>query len=341
MKNLNIIKLFACTLLLCLSGYSNASNQANSINATTTKKEIISDSTNFTRNTVFASKNYKSIQKLVMCTLCIIASYGGYNYLKALHPIPAAESCNIKNSLDKILCMQGLTQNDREDIRHITAYYQNPNQFLQSFKPAGILISGPPGTGKTIVAKSIAEAAGCEFIEVGPADVATPEAVAEIFTTARKKTEPEKCVVTFFDEMDKMASIDSESLNQFLVETTSKETTEKNILVLGATNFPEKIAPSAKRSGRLDYHLRVKKPTAAARLEMIKGLLEKVTHKVTPAAMQEAANLSEGLTYGDFKNAITRSMLTVTYDSGEDNANHTKSFGSEIFLMNLKRVKAK
>jgi SpoVK/Ycf46/Vps4 family AAA+-type ATPase len=145
--------------------------------------------------------------------------------------------------------------------------------------PNGILLYGPPGCGKTFIARKLAEVAGFSFIEVKPGDLAsiyvhgTQGKIAEIFAEARKQV---PCMI-FFDELDAMVphrggdSVGhhyASEVNEFLVQLN--ECGKNKILVIGATNLPDRIDPAVMRPGRLDKKFFVGPPDYEARVELLR-----------------------------------------------------------------------
>jgi len=149
-----------------------------------------------------------------------------------------------------------------------------------NIKPAkGILLTGAPGTGKTLLAKAVANESGLNFISIkGPSLMSkwvgeAERGVREVFRKA-KQTAP--CIV-FFDEIDSLVPIrEAESgaskvvervISQFLTEMDGIEELE-GVIVLGATNRPDIIDPALLRSGRFDLQLELPVPNLAARREI-------------------------------------------------------------------------
>ena len=145
--------------------------------------------------------------------------------------------------------------------------------------PNGILLHGPPGCGKTFIARKLAEVAGFNFMEVTPGDLAsiyvhgTQGKIAELFARAQKQT---PCMI-FFDELDAMVPNRggndvghhySSEVNEFLVRLN--ECGRNGILVIGATNRPEHIDPAVLRPGRLDKKFFVGPPDYEARVELLR-----------------------------------------------------------------------
>ncbi|MDA2922506.1 CDC48 family AAA ATPase [Patescibacteria group bacterium AH-259-L07] len=145
-------------------------------------------------------------------------------------------------------------------------------------QPKGFLLSGKPGTGKTLLAKAMAKESGINFISVTGPDVMnkypgeSERGVQEVFKTAKQHA---PCIL-FFDEIDAIAPKRSEQasgsatqkvVSQLLTEMDGIEVLQ-GVTVLGATNRPEIIEPALLRSGRLDIQLELPIPDYEARVEI-------------------------------------------------------------------------
>jgi transitional endoplasmic reticulum ATPase len=145
--------------------------------------------------------------------------------------------------------------------------------------PNGILFFGPPGCGKTYIARALADELGWHFQYCRPSDVASPyihdtvSKIRAVFSTAIEKAP----AIVFIDEFEAFVPARSElgghqqykaeEVNEFLANLEG--CAERKVLVIAATNEPEKIDPAVRRSGRFDKLILVPLPDAEARQAML------------------------------------------------------------------------
>jgi len=162
---------------------------------------------------------------------------------------------------------------------------RNPEKFqaLGIPLPAGVMLYGPPGCGKTLLAKAIANESGANFISVKGPELLdkyvgeSERSVRLVFERARSSS---PCVV-FFDELDSLCpkrgsdsgggGVSERVVNQLLTEMDGLES-RRSIFVIAATNRPELIDPAMMRPGRLDKLLYVPLPTPEDRVSILKAL---------------------------------------------------------------------
>ena len=171
--------------------------------------------------------------------------------------------------------------------------------------PKGVLLYGPPGCGKTLIAKAVAksladkvrertgrEDARSYFLNVKGPELLnkyvgeTERQIREIFQRAKERSEEGLPVIVFFDEMDSIfrtrgtgisSDVESTIVPQLLSELDGVETL-KNVIVIGASNREDLIDPAILRPGRLDVKIKIERPTA----EQAKDVMSKYLHPVVP-----------------------------------------------------------
>lgn len=238
--------------------------------------------------------------------------------------------------------------------------------------PKGILLYGPPGCGKTLIAKAVANSlakkvaasAGGEkgrsyFINIKGPELLnkyvgeTERQIRLVFQRAREKSEEGWPVIIFFDEMDSMfrtrgtgVSSDMEStiVPQLLAEIDGVEGL-RNVIVIGATNREDLIDPAILRPGRLDVKIKIERPDAvAARQIFARYLTEELpiaeadinTHGAGNRGAAVAALI--GLTVDEmYDDADSNRFLEVTYQNGDKDILFFKDFASGAMIENIVR----
>lgn len=184
--------------------------------------------------------------------------------------------------------------------------------------PKGILLSGPPGCGKTLLAQAAASMSQTNFIAVkGPALLSkyvgeSESGVREVF---RKAKQAAPCLV-FFDEIDALvpkresseSHVSERVVGQFLAELDGVEKLS-GVLILAATNRPDIIDPALLRPGRFDVHVTIGLPDASERLAVLLVHTRK-KRLATGLSMEEfASSRTEGLTGADLAAICQRAAL--------------------------------
>ncbi|MDX6199264.1 MAG: proteasome-associated ATPase, partial [Actinomycetota bacterium] len=206
--------------------------------------------------------------------------------------------------------------------------------------PKGVLLYGPPGCGKTLIAKAVANSLAKKVAEVtGKPDgrafflnIKGPELLNKyvgeterhirlIFQRAREKASEGTPVIVFFDEMDSIfrtrgsgvsSDVETTIVPQLLSEIDGVETLE-NVVVIGASNREDMIDPAILRPGRLDVKIKIERPDAEAARDIF-------SKYITTDLPLHADDLAE---HGDSREATVQAMIQHTveriYDEAEDN----------------------
>ncbi len=209
--------------------------------------------------------------------------------------------------------------------------FVNPGLF-QRFKRrsgGGVLLYGPPGCGKTMMARAVATECEAEFTAIGISDILnlwvgeSERNLAMIFEKARQETP----AVLFFDELDALAFSRTKAhsdhtrtiVNEFLNQLDGMSGRNERVLILAATNMPWDVDDAMKRPGRFDRQVFVPPPDADARAEMLRTKLRDV-----PAEPIDAETLAERCAHfsgADMDGLIDRAkdiVLDEILDTGEE-----------------------
>ncbi len=234
----------------------------------------------------------------------------------------------------------GLDEIKKSLTDNLITAIKEPNKFTKMGvkPPKGALIYGPPGCGKTLLARAVATETGANMILVrGPEILSkwvgeSEKAVREIFRKAKASS---PCVV-IFDELDALAKFKSSEggvgetiLSQLLTEI--EEGTSSRVAVIGITNRPDIIDNSLLRTGRLDLVLYVSPPDEKGRLEIIKILTKKMPLS-NDVKLQEIAIATQNYTGADLA-ALCREAAVHAM------GNQSSKISSHDFATSLKQVK--
>ena len=214
----------------------------------------------------------------------------------------------------------------KENLSEVVDYLHNPNKYKEigASMPKGILLVGPPGTGKTMLAKAVAGEAnvpffsmsGSEFVEMFV--VMGASKVRDLFKQAKEKA---PCIV-FIDEIDaigkkrdnQLSTNDEreQTLNQLLTEMDGFEG-NNGVIILAATNRPESLDPALTRPGRFDRRVPVELPDLAGREAILRVHAKKI--KVAPDVdLAKIARMASGASGAELANIVNEAALRAVRD---------------------------
>lgn len=214
----------------------------------------------------------------------------------------------------------------KESLSEIVDYLHNPNKYREigASMPKGILLVGPPGTGKTMLAKAVAGEAnvpffsmsGSEFVEMFVGMGASK--VRDLFKQAKEKA---PCIV-FIDEIDaigqkrdgRLGGNDEreQTLNQLLTEMDGFEE-NTGVIILAATNRPETLDPALTRPGRFDRRVPVELPDLKGREEILKVHARKIRLDGN-VDFGKIARMASGASGAELANIINEAALRAVRD---------------------------
>ncbi len=238
--------------------------------------------------------------------------------------------------------------------------------------PKGILLYGPPGCGKTLIAKAVANSLAKKVAEVAGSDDArsyflnikgpellnkyvgeTERQIRLVFERAREKSEEGWPVIVFFDEMDSLfrtrgtgisSDMESTIVPQLLAEIDGVETL-KNVIVIGASNREDLIDPAILRPGRLDVKIKIERPDETAAAQIFARYL---TSDLPLDALEVESSgggdpekavraMIETTVAEMYREDESNQFLEVTYQNGDKEVMYFKDFSSGAMIENIVR----
>ncbi|MDO5400527.1 MAG: ATP-dependent zinc metalloprotease FtsH [Eubacteriales bacterium] len=217
---------------------------------------------------------------------------------------------------------------EKQELQEVVDFLRNPEKFtaIGARIPHGMLLVGPPGTGKTMLARAVAGEADVRFLSISGSDFVEmyvgvgASRVRDLFDQA-KKVAP---AIIFIDEIDAVGrkrgsglggghDEKEQTLNQLLVEMDGFSRTE-GVIVLAATNRPDILDPALLRPGRFDRQIHVGRPDVKGREEILK-VHAKDKKLDASVDLKTVARSTAGFTGADLSNLLNEAAILAARDS--------------------------
>lgn len=207
----------------------------------------------------------------------------------------------------------------KEELQELVEFLLNPDKFnkLGGKLPKGVLLVGPPGTGKTMLARAVAGEAGCPVFYMSGSEFdelyvgVGAKRVRDLFAQARNKAPS----IIFIDELDAVGgkrnardpAYAKQTLNQLLTELDGFSPST-GVILIAATNYPESLDKALTRPGRFDRHVTVSLPDVRGRIEILKHHMKNVPITADVDATL-IARATSGMSGADLENLVNQAAV--------------------------------
>jgi ATP-dependent Zn protease len=308
--------------------------------------------------TKMLKKTMPTVSKMIQQTMNADSSEQGTDtevdeeaLIESIQQRTKADIVKPSETLDDYMCDSVL----KEELLEIKDFFEREADYKNNgiITPKGILLKGKPGTGKTYAARCIAGSVNCWFMTTTASALqgqyigSGAENVRLLFKGAKALREQTgKGVIIFIDELDSFGSRATRSssssgeedrtLNQLLAEL-SGFTDSEGIMVMGATNYPDRIDDALMRAGRFSRQITIRTPERNERQGIVAYYYGKIKLPLVNTDIAEITELTEGLTPADIKEISNESaILAMRQSKSEISIDEVNEAVNKVITKNIR-----